>query len=176
MYSTYLHWKLSFFHYIMSLSDLQKLLRELTEISQNFRKQNYLMLINKSYYIQWFSQKKNQKDSDGLQHWKRTLKIQILGFLRRSLIILVALTMTWYSEEMIVSTTLRSLIQGEAVKKGRQEFFFKFDKRVGSNNSKEDGRNFICVGEKQKGWKFSWILINGEAQITVGRMENFPEN
>ena len=52
MYSTYLHWKLSFFHYIMSLSDLQKLLRELTEISQNFRKQNYLMLINKSYYIQ----------------------------------------------------------------------------------------------------------------------------
>ena len=27
--------------------------------------------------------------------------------------------------------------------------------------------------KKQKGWKFSWILINGEAQITAGRMEHF---
>ena len=29
--------------------------------------------------------------------------------------------------------------------------------------------------KKQKGWKFSWILINREAQITAGRMENFLE-
>ena len=27
--------------------------------------------------------------------------------------------------------------------------------------------------KKQEGWKFSWKLINGEAQITAGRMENF---
>ena len=27
--------------------------------------------------------------------------------------------------------------------------------------------------KKQGGWKFSWKLINGEAQITAGRMENF---
>ena len=56
---------------------------------------------------------------------------------------------------------------------GRLEFLSKFNKRVGSNNSGEDGKNFICVGEKQKSSKFSWILINGEAQIPVGRMKNF---
>ena len=34
-------------------------------------------------------------------------------------------------------------------------------------------KKLICVGEK-KGWKLSWILlINGEAQIIAGRMENF---
>ena len=49
----------------------------------------------------------------------------------------------------------------------------KFDKQVGSNNSGEDGKNFICVSEKTKGWKFSLILINGEAQIIGGGMENF---
>ena len=30
--------------------------------------------------------------------------------------------------------------------------------------------------KKQGGWKFSWKLINGEAQITAGRMENFLKN
>jgi hypothetical protein len=27
--------------------------------------------------------------------------------------------------------------------------------------------------KKQGGWKFSYKLINGEAQITAGRVENF---
>ena len=31
---------------------------------------------------------------------------------------------------------------------GRLEFFFKFNKRGGSNNSGEGGNFFICVGEK----------------------------
>ena len=39
-----------------------------------------------------------------LQHWKINLKIRLLWSLRRSLIILVGLTMTWYSEKMMVST------------------------------------------------------------------------
>ena len=52
-------------------------------------------------------------------------------------------------------------------------FLSKFNKQVGSNKSGEDGKNFICVGEETKDWKFSRILINGEAQITTGRMENF---
>ena len=56
---------------------------------------------------------------------------------------------------------------------GRLEFLSKFNKREGSNNSREDGKNFICAGEKTKGWKFSWIIINGEAEITAGRIENF---
>ena len=33
---------------------------------------------------------------------------------------------------------------------GRLEFLSKFNKQVGSNNSREDGKNFICVGEKTK--------------------------
>ena len=41
--------------------------------------------------------------------------------------------------------TLRSLMQEEALIKGS-----KFNEQVGSNNSGEDGKNFICVGEKQK--------------------------
>ena len=49
-------------------------------------------------------------------------------------------------------------------------FLSKFNKQVGSNKSGEDGKNFICVGEETKDWKCSWILINGEAQITAGRM------
>ena len=44
--------------------------------------------------------------------------------------------------------TLRSLMQGEALLKGRLEFFFKSNKQVGSNKSGWDGKNFICVGEK----------------------------
>ena len=32
--------------------------------------------------------------------------------------------------------------------------------------------SFVQV-KKQKGWKFSKILINGEAQITAGRIKNF---
>ena len=31
----------------------------------------------------------------------------------------------------------------------------EFLSKLGSNNSGEDGKNFICVGEKQGGWKFS---------------------
>ena len=50
----------------------------------------------------------------------------------------------------------------------------KFNKQVGSNNSGEDGKKFIYVGEKTKRLEiFLNIIINGEAQITVGRMENF---
>ena len=56
---------------------------------------------------------------------------------------------------------------------GRLEFLSKFNKREGSNNSREDGKNFICAGEKTKGWKFSCIIINMEAEITAGRIENF---
>ena len=41
--------------------------------------------------------------------------------------------------------TLRYLIQGEALIKSRLEFMSKFDKQLGSNNSGEDGKNFICV-------------------------------
>ena len=48
-----------------------------------------------------------------------------------------------------------------------------FNKRVGSNNSGEDGKNFICVGKKTKRLEIFFNLINGEAQITAGRMENF---
>ena len=46
--------------------------------------------------------------------------------------------------------TLRSLIKGEALIKGWLEFLSKFDNQVGSNNSREDGKKFICVGEKRK--------------------------
>ena len=49
----------------------------------------------------------------------------------------------------------------------------KFNKQVGSNNSKEDGKNFICVGEGTKRLEIFLNLINGEVQITAGRMENF---
>ena len=52
----------------------------------------------------------------------------------------------------------------------------EFNKLIGSNNSGEDGKKFICVGEKRKGWKLSGMLLNGEAQITAGRMEKSPEN
>ena len=40
---------------------------------------------------------------------------------------------------------------------------------VGSNNGQEDGKKLTCVGEKTKRLE----LINGEAQVTAGRMENF---
>ena len=33
---------------------------------------------------------------------------------------------------------------------GRLEFLSKFNKREGSNNSEEDGKFFICIGEKTK--------------------------
>ena len=33
-------------------------------------------------------------------------------------------------------------------------------------------KSFVYV-KKQGGWKFSWKLINGQAQITAGRVENF---
>ena len=48
--------------------------------------------------------KTNRKDSTNFQHWKLTLKIRILQSLRRSLIILVGLTITWYTEKMMDST------------------------------------------------------------------------
>ena len=53
------------------------------------------------------------------------------------------------------------------------EFFFKFNKGLGSNNSGEDGKNFICVGEKAGRLEIFLKIINGETQITAGRMENF---
>ena len=54
------------------------------------------------------------------------------------------------------------------------EFFFKFNKWEGSRNGGGDGFFFSFVKvKKQGGWKFSSKLINGQAQITAGRMEFF---
>ena len=49
----------------------------------------------------------------------------------------------------------------------------KFDKRVGFNNNGEDGKNFICVGEKTRSLEILLNSTNREAQKTAGRMENF---
>ena len=47
--------------------------------------------------------KRNQKDSFEFSCWKVTLKVQILQSLRRLFIIIVGLTMTWFSEKMLIS-------------------------------------------------------------------------
>ena len=50
----------------------------------------------------FFTEKKIQKDSIDFWCWKMTLKVQILQSLRRLFIILVGLTMTWFSEKMLI--------------------------------------------------------------------------
>ena len=49
-------------------------------------------------------QKKIWKDSTNFQHWKMTLKIEILKWSKRLFIILVSPTVTLFSEKMLILT------------------------------------------------------------------------
>ena len=54
--------------------------------------------------VQYLSKKFFLRDSTKFQHWKMTLKIRIFRCLRRLFIILVSLTMTLFSEKMLISS------------------------------------------------------------------------
>ena len=67
-----------------------------------------MKLSKNSFYKSWapkliFFNDFFKKDSDNFWHWKRTLKVRILQSLTRRFIILVSLTNTWFSEEMLIS-------------------------------------------------------------------------
>ena len=56
------------------------------------------------------------------------------------------------------------------------EFFFKFDKQVGSNNSGENGKNFICVDEKTKRLEIFLNVNKWGGSNNSGQDEIFFEN
>ena len=58
------------------------------------------------FYKSWspspiFFKEKNSKNSTNFQHWKMTLKIRILRYLRKLLIILLSLMVTLFSEKCL---------------------------------------------------------------------------
>ena len=95
----------------MLSSDLPKLWTEPTKISHIFRKQLTLKIkklkisfIKVDLIVKYSSQKKNQNYLVDFWCQKMTLKVQILQTLRRLFIILVGLTMIWFSEKMLISS------------------------------------------------------------------------
>ena len=62
-------------------------------------------------------------------------------------------------------------MQGEA-----DFFFFKFDKRVGSNNSWQDGFFFICVGGKTGKLEIFFKINKLEGSNNSGLDGKFSEN
>ena len=100
----------------MSLSDLPNLWTEPTKIGYIFRKQSTyfknqsfqnISFIKVDLLVKYSSEKKNQKDLVDFWCRKMTLKVQILQTLRRLFIILVGLTMTWFSEKMLILNIFR---------------------------------------------------------------------
>ena len=70
--------------------------------------------------VTWFNilqRKKIWKDSINFQHWKMTLKIRILRCSRRLFIILVSLTVTLFSEKMLISTRCIHGFMSNTIKK-----------------------------------------------------------
>ena len=63
------------------------------------------------------NEKKNRKHSTDFQDWIITLKIRILQSLGRLSIILVGVTMTWYSEKRLSSTRCICGIMSNSYKK-----------------------------------------------------------
>ena len=56
------------------------------------------------------------------------------------------------------------------------EFLSKFNKWIGSNNSGQDGKNLICVGEKSKRQK-NFLNINKQGgSNNSGQDGKIPEN
>jgi hypothetical protein len=95
----------------MSPSDLAKLWKEPTKNGHIFNKvlqkskfSKKKLLMKVGFLVQYSSQKTDWKDSTNFQHWKMTLKIRILRCSRRLFIILVSLTVTLFSEKMLIST------------------------------------------------------------------------
>ena len=56
------------------------------------------------------------------------------------------------------------------------EFFFKFNKRGGSNNSREGGKFFICVGEKTGRLEIFLKFNKHGGSNNSGEGGKFPEN
>ena len=67
--------------------------------------------------LKYSSQKKNQKDLVDLWCRKMTLNVQILQTLRRLFIISVGLTMTWFSEKMLIFNMCRHGLMPNLIKK-----------------------------------------------------------
>ena len=56
------------------------------------------------------------------------------------------------------------------------ENFLKINKRVGSNNSGEDGKNFICVGETTERLEIFLNINKHGGANNSGQDGKFPEN
>ena len=110
----------------MSPSHLLKLWTEPTRIGHIFRKLSILkikifkniFLLKVSLIVQYSSQKVFFcKDTINFPHWKMTLKIRILKCSRRLLIILVSMTVTLFSEKMLISARLICNFMSNLIKK-----------------------------------------------------------
>ena len=82
--------------------------------NQSFRK---ISLIKVDLLVKYSSQKKNQKDLVDFCCQKMTLKVQILQTLRRLFIILIGLTMTGFSEKMLIFNICRRGLMPNLIKK-----------------------------------------------------------
>ena len=86
-------------------------------INRSFQKISFIKV---DLLVKYSSEKKNQKDSIGFWCWKVTLKVQFLQILRmlfNLFIILVGLTMTWFSEKMLIFNTCRHSLMPNLIKK-----------------------------------------------------------
>ena len=106
----------------MSSSDLPKLWTEPTKIFRNkvLKKSKFSKnFINKSWSPNqiFFTEKKFWKDSTNFRHWKMTLKVRILQSLTRLFIILVSLTMSLFSEKMLIFNRCISGLMSNLIKK-----------------------------------------------------------
>ena len=68
--------------------------------------------------------KKNQKDSVGFWCRKMTLKVQILQTLRSLFIIFVGLTMTWFSDKMLIFVICRRGLMPNMILKSWTGIYF----------------------------------------------------
>ena len=105
--------------------DLPKLSIEPTKIGHIFRKQSTLK-IKVFIYKSWspsliFFTEKKWKDSINFSHWKMTLKIRNLRCSRRLFIILVSLTVTLFSEKMLISTRCMCGFMSNSIKKSKED-------------------------------------------------------
>ena len=95
----------------MSSSGLPKLWTKPTKIGHIFRKQSTLKIkvfkkisfIKFDVPVKYSSQKFFLERFDQFRHWKMTLKLRILRSLTMLFIILVGLTMSLFSDEMLIS-------------------------------------------------------------------------
>ena len=102
----------------MSSSDLPKLWTELSwQKLGTFLENKVLSFIKVDLLVKYSSQKKNQKDSFDFWCQKMTLNVQILQTLRRLFIILVGLTMTWFSEKLLIFNICRCGLMPNLIKK-----------------------------------------------------------